>query len=81
MTPAFFAQAATDHAASAFLGFGFFFLILAALYVVLWLYCIINAATRTDFDTTQRLIWILVLLFLHGLGPILYLILAGRKLS
>jgi hypothetical protein len=81
MTPAIFAQAATDHVASAFFGLGFFFIILGVLYIVLWLYCIVNAATRTDFDTTQRLIWILVLLFLHGLGPILYLILAGRKAS
>jgi hypothetical protein len=79
MTPFIFAQAATNHAASAFLGLGFVFLILAALYVVLWFYCIINAATRSDFDTTQRLIWILVLLFLHGIGPFIYLIFARRS--
>jgi hypothetical protein len=52
---------------------------LAIAYAVLWFYCIITAATRTDFDTTQRVIWIVVLLFLHGLGPILYLILTRRR--
>jgi hypothetical protein len=73
-----FAQAATNAASGAFFGLGFLFLALAIAYAVLWFYCIINAATRTDFDTTQRVIWIVVLLFVHGLGPILYLILARR---
>jgi hypothetical protein len=74
-----FAQAATNAASGAFFGLGFFFLALVVAYAVLWFYCIINAITRTDLDTTQRLIWIVVLLFLHGIGPILYLILARRR--
>ena len=77
------AQAVNSNAGSAAAGiFGSFFLlfvILALLYAVLWFYCIINAATRTDFDTSQRLIWILVLLFLHGIGPILYLLLTRKS--
>ncbi len=81
MTSLFLAQAANGGGSGAgfLVGTGLFLIALGVLYVVLWLYCIINAATRTDFDTTQRLIWILVLLFLHGLGPILYLIIARRK--
>jgi len=74
-----FAQANNGLAVGGFLvGTGLIFLLLG-LYLVLWLYCLINAATRPDFDTTQRLIWILVLLFLHGIGPILYLIIARKK--
>ena len=73
------AQANNGSAAGGFLvGTGLIFLVLGLLYLVLWFYCIINAATRPDFDTTQRLIWILVLLFLHGIGPILYLIIARK---
>jgi hypothetical protein len=75
---AIFADAG-NAAAAAFSGFFIFILIAALLYVVLWLYCLINAATRTDFDTSQRIIWVLVLLFLHGIGPILYLLLARRS--
>jgi len=73
------AQASNGSAGGFLVGTGFFFLILAVLYGVLWLYCIINAATRTDFDTSQRILWILVLLFFQGLGPILYLLLARKK--
>jgi hypothetical protein len=80
--PALFAQVqnATANAAGAAFG-GFFLLILLAglLYLALWLYCLINAATRRDFDTGQRVLWVVVLLFLHGLGPILYLLLARRS--
>jgi hypothetical protein len=70
---------ANNAAAAAFGGFFIFLLIAGLLYAVVWLYCLINAATRTDFDTSQRLIWILVLLFLHGIGPILYLLLARKS--
>lgn len=70
-----------NHVDGWLVGTGLIFLVLGLLYIVLWLYFIFNAATRSDFDTTQRIIWIVVLLFLHGLGPILYLLLAGKRLA
>ena len=74
-----FAQAATNAAGGAFLGLGFVIFALLIAYAVLWFYCIFTAATRTDFDGSQRVLWIVVLLFLHGLGPILYLLLTRRR--
>ncbi len=39
----------------------------------------INIAGRTDLNTTQKIIWVLVCL-IWGLGPILYLLLANGNL-
>jgi hypothetical protein len=75
----FLADTSGTTGAAAVGGLFLFFVLLAVLYLALWLYCIINAATRTDFDGSQRIIWIVVLLFLHGLGPILYLIFARKS--
>ncbi len=74
-------QDASSNAAgvAVFGGFFIFILLASILYAVLWIYCLINAATRRDFDSGQRIIWILVLLFVHGIGPILYLLIARRS--
>lgn len=51
-------------------------------YFVLWVYCLVDVI-RSDFkDSTMKLIWVIVLLFAHGLGPIAYLIFGkGSKTS
>ncbi len=64
--------------AGAFFGVGFFFLALALVYACAWLYAIYSAATRPDLDTAARLLWIALLIFLPGLGTLLYFLLAGR---
>jgi hypothetical protein len=71
------AQANNNSAAGAAFGIGFVFLALSILYGVAWLYAVITAATRSDFDSTKRLIWILVLIFLPGIGTLLYFLLNG----
>jgi len=57
-------------------GGGFFFFILFGLaYFVFWVYCLVDVI-RSDFkDQNMKLIWVIILLFAHGLGPIAYLIL------
>jgi hypothetical protein len=71
---------ASNAAAATAGGFFIFLIVLLLLYAALWLYCLFNAATRPDFTTSQRLIWILVLIFLHGFGPLIYLIFARRNI-
>jgi hypothetical protein len=55
-------------------------LLFSLAYFVLWVYCLIDVI-RSDFkDQNMKLIWVIVLLFAHVLGPIAYLILArGSK--
>ena len=72
------AQAATNQASGLFFGFGFLFLALGLLYAVLWVYALINAATRSDLEGTERILWIVLLLFLPGIGTLLYFLLKGR---
>ncbi len=54
------------------------FLIFSLAYFILWVYCLVDAI-RSDFkDRNMKLIWVIILLFAQGLGPIAYLIL-GKK--
>jgi hypothetical protein len=63
-------------------GFLLVFLILSIAYFILWIYRLIDAI-RSDFkDPNMKLIWIIVLLFAQGLGPLAYLIMGkGTKRS
>ncbi|AMQ55231.1 PLDc N-terminal domain-containing protein [Algoriphagus sanaruensis] len=57
------------------------FILLASLaYFFLWVYCLVDII-RSDFkDQNMKLIWIVILLFAQGFGPIAYLILGkGSK--
>jgi uncharacterized RDD family membrane protein YckC len=45
------------------------------LHPLAWVLCIINIVGRTDMGGVKKLIWIIVT-FLWGVGPILYLLLA-----
>lgn len=58
------------------------FLLLSIFYFFLWIYCLIDVI-RSDFkDQNMKLIWVVVLLFAHLIGPIAYLVLRnGSKLN
>lgn len=56
------------------------FLLFSIAYFILWAYCLIDAIRSNYKDPNMKLIWIVILLFAHGLGPIAYLILGkGSK--
>jgi hypothetical protein len=69
--------AQAQSASGALFGFGFFFLALALLYTVAWLYALFTAATRSDLPATERILWIVLLIFIPGLGTLLYFLLKG----
>ena len=47
--------------------------------LVLWLYALIDTL-RSDFNTgTEKLIWLLVVLFLSFLGSLMYLTIGRKK--
>lgn len=61
-------------------------LILATLisiaYFILWVYCLVDVIRSNFKDSNMKLIWVVVLLFAHGFGPIAYLVLGkGTKTS
>jgi hypothetical protein len=44
------------------------------LHPLVWVLCVINIVTRTDKSGLKKLLWI-VITFVWGIGPILYVIL------
>ena len=62
-------------------GFGIIGLILFALASIFWLWMLIDAITNAALNGTEKLIWVLVVLFLHLLGALLYFFVArgGRR--
>jgi hypothetical protein len=61
-----------------FLGFGVFAWLLGLLYFIFWVWMFIDCLQNPRLQSTEKLIWVLVLLFLHVLGPILYFVI-GRE--
>ncbi len=65
--------------ADPFLIFGSFGLIgglIAVLTSIFWLWMLIDALMNSRLNGTEKLIWVLVVLFLHFLGALLYFFLA-----
>lgn len=61
---------------SVFAGVGNIFAIIALLTSIFWIWMLIDCATNANLDGTQKLMWVLVILFLHFLGGILYFAIA-----
>jgi hypothetical protein len=56
-----------------------FFLFVGLAYFILWVYCLIDVL-RSDFkDPNMKLIWVLILLFVHIMGPLAYLFLGKNS--
>jgi hypothetical protein len=77
MTNAILAQA--NNGAGGFLvGTGLIFLLLGLLYFCAWIYALYSAATSSSLNGGERVVWLLILIFLPGIGTLLYFLLAGR---
>ena len=46
--------------------------LLGILYFIFWIWMFIDCLQNSHLQGTEKLIWVLVLLFLHLIGPILY---------
>ena len=54
-----------------------FFLLMISLGVagtVLWIWMLIDCATNEPSEGSDKIVWILVILFTHGLGALIYLL-------
>ena len=49
------------------------------LHPLAWVLCVINIVTRTDIGGVKKLLWIIVT-FVWGIGPILYILLGDGAL-
>lgn len=57
--------------------------IISILYVVFWVYCLVDVLRSEFKDPNMKLIWVLILIFAQGLGPIIYILMGsnGKKFS
>ena len=75
---------ASDHAAGIFgffAGIGVIGIIIALLTSIFWIWMLIDCAMNPALDGTQKIIWILVILFLHFIGALIYMLAGRRKTS
>jgi hypothetical protein len=57
--------------------FGLFFLLLAIAAFIFWIWMLVDCIKNTRLGETEKVVWVLVIIFLHALGALIYL-LAGR---
>lgn len=60
-----------------FAGLGSTVLILILIASIFWLWAIVDCATNPKLESGEKLIWLLVIFFLHLLGALIYAV-AGR---
>lgn len=62
---------------------GLFFLLCCVLVGVLifvfWIWMLIDAITNSRLDGTQKIVWVLVIIFLHALGALIYFLVGRSK--
>jgi hypothetical protein len=56
-------------------GFLIIMLLFSLIYFLLWVYCVIDVIRSNFKDQNMKLIWIVILLFAHIIGPLVYLVL------
>jgi hypothetical protein len=56
-------------------GFLIIMLLFTLIYFLLWVYCVIDVIRSNFKDQNMKLIWIVILLFAHIIGPLVYLVL------
>jgi len=61
------------------LGFGLFLLPFVLLAFVFWLWMLVHAITNRGVGEGEKIAWVLVILFLHFLGALIYFIVGRPK--
>jgi hypothetical protein len=59
-------------------GCGLIGVLLALLSTVFWIWMIVDCATSQSLTGTDKVVWLLVIIFLHFVGALIYY-LVGRK--
>jgi hypothetical protein len=75
----FLAQAADNTGAGVFFGLGSVALILFLVTSIFWIWMLIDALTNNSLDPAMKIVWALVIFFLHLLGAIIYFFVARKS--
>jgi hypothetical protein len=55
--------------------------LLGILYFIFWIWMLIDCLTNQRLQGTEKLIWALVIFFLHVLGPLLYFFIEKQRVA
>jgi hypothetical protein len=58
-----------------------FFLLFGLIYFILWIYCLVDILRSEFKDPNMKIIWIVILLFAQGIGPLVYLVMGKSTKS
>lgn len=69
-----------QHDGSGFLGVALVLLAaaIALSLIVFWIWMLIDAVKNPNLSSTERIVWVLVIVFLHWIGALIYFF-AGRR--
>ncbi len=56
-----------------------FFIGLMLFSAALWLFALVSALKHERLDSTMKLVWVVVIIFVPGLGSIIYLLVAPNR--
>jgi hypothetical protein len=54
-----------------------FVFLMALAFMIFWIWMLVDCIKNPKLTDTERIVWVLVIIFLHALGALIYL-LAGR---
>lgn len=74
-----FAQEAGEGAAWFAGGFMLFWILLAVVAFVVWLWALVDAIRNPALDSNERLLWVLVIVIAQFIGAIIYFIIGKNK--
>jgi hypothetical protein len=64
-------------------GFGLLFVLflvaLGILAFIFWILMLVNAITNSRLNGTEKIVWVLVIIFLHFLGALIYFLVGRRQ--
>jgi len=61
------------------LGFGLIFIVIGLVGTIFWIWMLIDCLTRRSLQTGERIVWVIVILFTHLLGALLYFFIGRSK--
>lgn len=65
-------QLLADPITAIFAGGGIIFLLILAVTSIFWLWMLIDCVGNASINGTEKLVWVLVILFLHFVGALIY---------
>jgi hypothetical protein len=60
-------------------GAGVFFWLLGLLATIFWVWMLVDCLQNASITGTEKIVWVLVIIFLHVLGAIIYFAVARSK--